>query len=55
MATGNRSPEWRNYLLARSRPKSASDEKPKRPERHVTTTWQSFEEYCRDRPLLRRP
>jgi len=26
------------------------DEKPKRPERHVTTTWRSFEEYRRDRP-----
>lgn len=29
----------------------AAEEKPKRPERHVTTTWQSWEDYRRDRPL----
>jgi hypothetical protein len=33
----------------------AAEEKPKRPERHITTTWQSFEDYRRDRPLWRAP
>ena len=31
--------------------RAALDEKPVRPERHLTTTWQSFEDYRRDRPL----
>jgi hypothetical protein len=32
--------------------RAALEERPKRPERHLTTTWDSFEAYRRDRPHL---